>query len=81
MDGSLADFEEVENKAFDNYVEDYKNEQVDEVSHKYPIEFKPNSFFELELNALERIAFAVADNPFFRGDVAKYYPECHIINQ
>jgi hypothetical protein len=22
----------------------------------------------------------VADNPFFRADVAKYYPECHVIN-
>ena len=81
MDGSLEGFEEVENKAFADFVEDFRNENVDWVSHKYPIEFKSNQFFELELNALERIAFAVADNPFFRGDVAKYYPECHIINQ
>jgi len=26
MDGSLQDFEEVENKAFENFVEDFKNE-------------------------------------------------------
>lgn len=80
MNGELADFEEIEDKAFENYIEDFKNQQIVAASAKYPIEFKTNQFFELELQALERIAFAVADNPFFRGDVAKYYPECHIIN-
>jgi hypothetical protein len=80
MTNELEAFEETENKAWADYLEDFRNEQIVFESGKVPIEFKPNNFFELELNALERIAFAVADNPFFRGDVAKYYPECHLIN-
>ena len=32
------------------------------------------------LGNLERLSFSVADNPFFKADVAKYYPECHVIN-
>lgn len=34
----------------------------------------------MELAQLERLSFSVADNPFFRADVAKYYPECHVVN-
>lgn len=80
MTNELEAFEETENKAFADYIEDFKNEQIVAESAKFPIEFKSNGFFELELLALERIAFAVADNPFFRGDVSKYYPECHLVN-
>jgi hypothetical protein len=29
MSGELVDFEEIENKAFENYIEDFKNEQID----------------------------------------------------
>ena len=45
-----------------------------------PIVFPDNDHFEMVLNNLERLSFSVADNPFFRADVAKYYPECHVIN-
>jgi len=41
--------------------------------------FGPNPFFELELKSLHRLAFAVADNPFMKTDMAKYYPEVHVV--
>ena len=41
--------------------------------------FEKNDFFELELKNLHRLAFAVADNPFMKTDVSKYYPEIHVV--
>lgn len=79
MDGSLEEFEAVEKEAFDKYIEGFKDETLEEGS-TYPIEFPDNDNFELELQNLERLSFSVADNPFFKADVAKYYPECHVIN-
>jgi len=37
-------------------------------------------FSELELNDLQRLSFAVADNPFVKSDVDKFYPEIHVIS-
>lgn len=37
-------------------------------------------FDELELNDLHRLSFAVADNPFVKSDVDKFYPEIHVIS-
>jgi hypothetical protein len=79
MDGSLAEFENVENEEFAKYIEALKEETLEE-GVEYPIKFPENEFFELELQNLERLSFAVADNPFQRADVGKYYPECHVIN-
>ena len=41
--------------------------------------YPKNEFYELELKSLHRLAFAVADNPFMKTDVAKYYPEIHVV--
>lgn len=79
MDGSLADFENKEAESFEGYIERYKEETLED-GEEFPITFPDNKFFELELANLERLSFSVADNPFFRADVAKYYPECHVIN-
>jgi len=85
MDGSLEAFENEENTAFTGYVERYMEETLNEdavtgAPEVCPITFPENNFFELELANLERLSFSVADNPFFKADVAKYYPECHVIN-
>ena len=42
--------------------------------------YSDNQFFELDVSAIKKISFSVADNPFFKATVAKYYPECHVIN-
>lgn len=85
MDGSLEAFETEENTQFAGYVERYMEETLNEDAvtgkvEECPITFPENNFFELELANLERLSFSVADNPFFKADVAKYYPECHVIN-
>ena len=79
MDGTLEEFEANEKAEFEKYIEGFKEESLEEGT-KYPIEFPENENFEMELQNLERLSFSVADNPFFRADVAKYYPECHVIN-
>ena len=32
------------------------------------------------MRELHRIAFAVADSPFHKTDIAKYYPEVHVVS-
>ena len=38
------------------------------------------SFFTCELTTLNRISFAVADDPFYKSLRQKYYPECVVFN-
>jgi hypothetical protein len=37
-------------------------------------------YFTIELTSLNRIAFAVADDPFYKSIRSKYYPECILYN-
>ena len=77
LEGSeeLSEFERNEAEAFDQYIEAISKEDEDVVD---PVVFGPNPFYELELKALHRLAFSVADNPFMKTDAAKYYPEVHV---
>lgn len=38
-------------------------------------------YFTCELTCLNRIAFAVADDPFYKSMRSKYYPELIVINK
>lgn len=71
----LAEFERAEAEAYDSYIDAISKEDEDVED---PIKFGPNPFYELELKALHRLAFSVADNPFMKTDSAKYYPEVHV---
>ena len=73
---TLQEFERVRDESFDAYIQAITNEESDVVD---PIVYEPNPFEELELKSLHRLAFAVADNPFMKTDVAKYYPEIHVV--
>jgi len=44
------------------------------------VEFPENHFYELELSQISCVSFAVADNPFFKNEIAKYYPEAIVLN-
>ena len=79
MAGELDEFQKEEDDEFEAYVEQIANE-ADEADLENPIKFGPNAYYELELRNLQRIAFAVADSPFQKTDIAKYYPEIHIIS-
>ena len=76
---TLAEAEENLMKACDEYIEKVENEQLEDDT-PYPIKFDRNKFFELELQDLHRLSFAVADNPFIKADVEKFYPEIHVIS-
>lgn len=72
----LEEFEKEQAQAFDEYIEAISKEEEDITD---PIVLGPNPFYELELKCLHRLAFAVADNPFMKTDMAKYYPEVHVV--
>lgn len=46
----------------------------------HPIKFEEMPYFCLELTGLSRIAFSVADNPFYKQLKAKYFPELIVVN-
>lgn len=45
-----------------------------------PVVYEQMPFFTCELTSLNRISFAVADDPFYKPVRSKYYPECIIMN-
>ena len=57
----------------------YVDETLDE-NDQFPIVYQNNQFYDLELNTINHVAFAVADNPFFKMETEKYYPEAIIVN-
>lgn len=56
------------------------DETLDETD-KFPVEFEDNPFYELELSTMNYISFSVADNPFMKAEVSKYYPEAIVLNE
>lgn len=52
-----------------------------EENEQNPIAYEDSPFFSCELTTLNRISFAVADDPFYKSERSKYYPECLLINQ
>lgn len=79
LEGDLEAFEAEEHAQLEKYLESYVDEALDD-NEKFPVIYEKNDFYELELNDMDHIAFAVADNPFFKMDTEKYYPECVVMN-
>ena len=79
MDGTLEEFENEEREKFNGFVERMENEELEE-NETNPIVYENMPYFTLELTNLNRIAFAVADDPFYKSLRSKYYPECLVIN-
>ena len=55
------------------------DETLDE-SDKFPVEFEDNPFYDLELSTMNYISFSVADSPFVKAEISKYYPEAIVLN-
>ena len=72
----LENFEKQEAEKFEEYVNAIQQEDENPIN---PIVYPKNEFYEIELKSLHRLAFAVADNPFMKTDLAKYYPEIHVV--
>ena len=79
LDGSIEELEAQDREAFESYLDRLAEEQLEE-GETMPIQFVDNKFFELELNTLDNLSFAVADNPFIKSDTAKFFPECLIVS-
>jgi hypothetical protein len=79
LDGSFEELEAQDREAFESYLDRLAEEQLEE-GETNPIQYPDNKFFELELNTLDNLSFAVADNPFIKSDTAKFFPECLIVS-
>ena len=79
LDGTLDEFENEEREKFQSYVERMESEELEE-GETNPVVYEDMPFFTCELTSLNRIAFAVADDPFYKPLRSKFYPECVIMN-
>ena len=80
LEGTLNEFENEEREKFQAYVERFENEDLEE-GEANPIVYEEMPFFTCYLTCLNRIAFAVADDPFYKTFKAKYYPEVILTNK
>ena len=79
MEDDLDAFETEEHEKFEAYLEKFIDETLEEGEHN-PVQYDENTNYELELNGIKHISFAVANNPFFKLEIEKYYPEAIVIN-
>lgn len=79
LEDDLESFEREEHDKFEKYIDMWIDESLDE-NDKFPIVYEDNLFNELELNAMDHISIATADNPFYKINNDKYYPEAVVVN-
>ena len=79
IDGSLKEFEDEEREKYAVYIEKLEKEDLEE-SETNPIKYEDMPFFTCELTSLNRIAFSVADDPFYKSLRSKYYPEVLVVS-
>ena len=75
----MTEFENEEREKFGAYIEALENETLQE-DETNPVVYEDMPFFTCELTSLNRIAFSVADDPFYKAERPKYYPELVIMN-
>jgi hypothetical protein len=56
------------------------DDSLEEGAHN-PVQYEDNEYEELVLNDMDHVAFAVANNPFYKLDTPKFYPEALVINK
>ena len=78
VDGELEEFEREERDRVETYLDKLVEDQLEE-SERFPTTYLDNPYFDLELNSINHISFAVADNPFYKTQVDKYYPEALVL--
>lgn len=79
MSGELETVLAEEKEKFAAYIDRMVDETLEE-REQPPIEFKNSSFLEVELNGIDNLSFAVANNPFFKVEQEKYFPEAVVID-
>lgn len=79
LSGDLDQFETEEHEKFDAYLDRFIEEQLDEGEHN-PVTYEDNEYYDLELQGINHVSFAVANNPFFKVDTEKYFPQAMVVN-
>jgi len=80
LSGELEDAEKLEHEQFDAYIEKFVDDELKDEDHN-PVTYDDNEYQELCLNGINHISFAVANNPFYKIDTEKYYPEVVVIDK
>ena len=55
------------------------DEELEE-GEKNPVQYEDSPYFNCALNGMHRLCFSTADDPFYKTSVAKYYPECVVLD-
>lgn len=79
LDGTLEQLTEEENEKMQDYASRYANEELEE-DEKSPIVYGDSPFFCVQLNTIRNLCFSIADDPFYKSTISKYYPECIVFN-
>lgn len=79
MNNDLEEAEREEHERFDAYLEKFVDETLEDGDHN-PVTFEDNEYYDLELQGIQHISFAVANNPFFKLETEKFYPQALVIN-
>jgi hypothetical protein len=86
IEGNLKQFEDEEHEKFQAYVQSIEAESIEGGNEEWnvllrnPITFGNSPYYSFELTGLNRIAFSVADDPFYKSMKAKFVPEVLLIN-
>lgn len=75
----LVEFEIEEHEKFDAYLDKFIEETLDDSEHN-PVVYEENEYYDLELQGINHVSFAVANNPFFKVETEKYFPQALVIN-
>ena len=87
LENSLKQFEDEEAERFSAYIQSIENESIEggndewNVLLRNPVKFGDSPFSCFEIGSgVGRVAFSVADDPFYKTMKAKFYPEVILVN-
>ena len=78
LEGALEDARQTDKEAMEAYIEKVL-EDGDEPEGSW-VELENSPYDQLALSNISNVGFAVADSPFHKSEVPKYYPEAVVIN-
>ena len=80
MDGTLAEQNEADKKAYEEWIEKYKLEELED-GEPNPLLEQDSPDFCCMLQGLHRVVFSTADDPFFKVPINKYHPELVVVDR
>jgi hypothetical protein len=80
LEGNLREFEKKEMSDFQEFIEKKLAEELED-GDRNPVVYGKMPYTHFELTGLNKVSFNVADDPFFKAQNSKYFPECVVINK